>query len=271
MKSTAEIVPLEREFIPDLKDLPPPEWNHDIVEFMNRYLGTEPFHAVVARAGDKIIGVGNILITGRRSWLGNIIVHPDFRRRSIGTRITRILMDHAALSRCDTINLMATMIGQKLYRTLGFKKATTYLFYRGGQTPPPGKNADIRPICGEDLDELFTMDLAVTGEDRRFMLEGHVDTGYVIRHAGTIRGFYLPDMGNGMIIANDPGAGLDLLRLKHSSGDRSSVFPEENRAASKLLLSCGFTEYDRSARMCLGKKYSWKPEGVYCRIAGYIG
>ena len=271
MKPAVHIEPLDKAYIPGLKELPPPEWNHDIVEFMNTYLGNEFFHAIVARAGGETIGVGNVFITGKRAWLGNIIVHPSCRRRHIGTRITTMLMERAARSRCGTVNLMATAVGKKLYSTLGFTNATTYLFYKGGLTPPPEGDAHIRPIDKNDCDGVFALDSAVTGEDRRFMLCGHAEKGYVYERTDGIRAFYLPDMGNGMIISDDTEAGLELLKLKHSTGDRISVFPEENRAASELLLGCGFIEYDRSSRMCRGEDYRWNPENVFCRIAGYIG
>jgi N-acetylglutamate synthase-like GNAT family acetyltransferase len=271
MKSTVKILPLERVFINDLRDFPPQEWNFDIVKFMNTYYGNQYFHTIIAKIKNEIVGVGSIFLTGKSSWLGNIIVRPDHRRNRIGHKITQYLIDYALSLQCETINLIATEIGQKLYSTLGFNENTKYLFYRGGKTFSSFDNTNIKPIQAADLQDIYEIDSSITGDIRQFMLDMYSSNGYVYKINNKITGFYLPDLGSGVIIAYDIDAGLELMRLKHCNENHESIFPEENTMASDLLLSNNFTEYFSATRMSLGKKYSWKPERIFCRIAGYIG
>jgi GNAT superfamily N-acetyltransferase len=271
MESVLQIVPLERAFIHDLRDFPPQEWNFDIVKFMNMYHGNKYFHAVVVKIKNEIVGIGCIFLTGKSSWLGTIIVRPDHRRKNIGRRITQYLMDFSNSSQCHSINLIATDIGKTLYSSLGFKEITQYLFYKGGKTFRSCNNTNIAPINSADLDEISEIDQSITGDMRRFMLEMFSSGGFVYKTNNKITGFYLPDLGNGVILANDSDAGLELLRLKHAIENRNSVFPEENIMASDLLRSNGFTEYFTATRMSFGKEYTWKPGCIFSRIAGYIG
>jgi hypothetical protein len=57
------------------------------------------------------------------------------------------------------------------------------------------------------------IDKKTSGEDRLFHFHDHLQTGYVYDNDGTVEGFYLPTLGDGLIIANKSSAGMELLNF----------------------------------------------------------
>ena len=90
------------------------------------------------------------------------------------------------------------------------------------------------------------------------------------RDNGTVSGFYLPDLGEGLVIAENDQAGFELMRVRLSRSNKATV-PAPNTAGIAFLEQLGFREVRRSTRMVLGAPYSWKPERIYSRIAGNLG
>ena len=86
-----------------------------------------------------------------------------------------------------------------------------------------------------------------------------------------VRGFYLPDLGGGLVIALDAEAGVALLDYKLSQGTATVVIPSANAVARDLLVQRGFSEYASAPRMVLGPEVAWKAELVFSRGAGYCG
>ncbi|MBL0009542.1 MAG: GNAT family N-acetyltransferase [Saprospiraceae bacterium] len=79
----------------------------------------------------KIAGTGTAIIHHDVAWLAHIIVHPDFRNQGIGKLITESLVKMAHAKSCDTLYLLATELGEPVYRKIGFETETEYLFFKG--------------------------------------------------------------------------------------------------------------------------------------------
>jgi predicted GNAT family N-acyltransferase len=271
MSLNIEIKPLQKYQVQALENLPPKEWNFNIIEFLNKFYEKEYFHAVIAINKNQIIGCGNILLTGNSSWLGNIIVDSNYRRNHIGKNITEYLINYSYKMKCETINLIATEIGQLLYSTLGFKNISEYKFYKDGINQNIYNDTNIHIINNNDLESIIKIDKYITGEDRSYIYQNNNDFGYVYKSNNEIIGFYYPNIGNGVIIALDKKAGVSLLSFKHMKENIFSVLPKENIEAVQYLKLNGFNEYFSAVRMRLGKELPWNPEGIFCRIAGWIG
>jgi GNAT superfamily N-acetyltransferase len=270
---TVAVRQLRRDEFPALKNFPPESWNFDLCGFMELHFGEPYFYPIVAVARERIVGVANGIMNGKTGWLGNIIVPPEFRKRGIGRALTTNLIDFFNGGKCETQLLIATDMGEPLYRKCGFRTTAEYLFFKGGQLSGPPADPNIRQIRPEDYAKIIRLDERITGETRKPLLEKFFPTGWVysVSSSDEIKGFYLPGLGAGLILAADNGAGLALLHLKLCRTDSPAVVPEGNASAVRFLLENGFTQYLKAPRMALGKERDWKPNGVFGRAGGYCG
>ena len=73
-----------------------------------------------------------------------------------------------------------------------------------------------------------------------------------------------------MIIADDPDAGIELMKFRMSS-ETDAIFPIENKAAFEFYSEMKANYKKTSRRMRYGKKRIWHPEHLYNRIGGMLG
>lgn len=113
-----------REFelndIEQVRHLQPKGWD-DIKHFF-RFFHEQSFcHPVVAIVNHKIVGVANGILNSGTGWLSHIIVDHDYRRRGIGYQLTEHIMEFLSSYGCKTQLLIATELGEPVYRKFGFK------------------------------------------------------------------------------------------------------------------------------------------------------
>lgn len=268
-----EIRELTSTDLPLLKDFAPRDWNIDLSLVFRRHLGQPYFHPIVAELDGVLVGCGNGLVQGNAGWLGNIIVLPEYRGRGVGTALTEELIAVFRAQRILHQVLIATSLGEGIYRSLGFQAVSNYVFFaRQTALPSTGPLSNIRPLEPRDEDALFALDRTVTGESRAEFLRRYLDRARVhLNPSGRLDGYYLPALGTGLLIAANDIAGLALLRYKITHGGDVSVVPEQNRVVLDFLRAHGFVETSRAPRMALGSDVTWQPEHVYCRGSGFCG
>jgi ribosomal protein S18 acetylase RimI-like enzyme len=264
---------LESAEIHLLKDFPPEQWHFDFPAFLSLHMGYTYFKAIVATVKGQIVGVGHAIIHPPAAWLGNIIVLPEFRNRGIGSAITRELIGICRARGCRSLLLISTQQGQNIYQKLGFKVSTHYIFYQTGQKFKSITDDSINQMSSEDLTDIFRLDRLITGENRSELIARFCQTGWLYRDTKTasMAGFYLPDLGNGLIIADNDTAGLALLRFSIQTQAKTTVVPEENSSARHFLLERDYREVQALPRMILGEEVVWKPQNIYSRGSGYCG
>ena len=79
----------------------------------------------------------------------------------------------------------------------------------------------------------------------------------------------MPDLGDGVVLATENKAGIELLKYKHSAKKCISILPEENEMGNQFFENNGFDLYNQAYRMVYGKEVNWKPKSVFCRIGGF--
>jgi GNAT superfamily N-acetyltransferase len=220
---------------------------------------------------NRIAGIGTAIIHNEVAWLGHIIVHPDFRSRGIGRFITQALVDLVESKNCSTIYLIATDMGEPVYKKIGFETETEYVFFKDiVPNPDWGSSPNILPYSPAYKDQIAALDKLVSNEHRMFHLEQFVADGFVHLTNNTINGFYLPTFGDGLVLATKLSAGLDLLKLRLASKD-NACFPIDNTDAMEFMHSNSFKEFRKASRMRLGEKRDWSPQYIYNRIGGNLG
>jgi len=263
---------LESE-IHQLQNFPPKDWTLDLPRLFSFHFGHSYFYPIVAEVDGRIVGCGIGIIQGAVSWLGTIIVLPEYRRQGIGNKITSNLIDYGRNKGCTSQLLTASEMGEPVYRKLGFEINATYVFYKRESISPTLHISNVREMRQEDFLTVRELDKEVIGEDRFQFIERFLSTGWIYAKdtsTGTA-GVYLPDLGGGLIIARNADAGLELMKLRLNHGKTTAVVPETNTIAREFLTSEGFQEYRRSPRMILGNAVNWQPTMMYNRPTGYCG
>jgi creatinine amidohydrolase/Fe(II)-dependent formamide hydrolase-like protein/ribosomal protein S18 acetylase RimI-like enzyme len=116
------------------------------------------------------VNYGNIL-----SWIGMVIVDPEYRRMGIASR----LMNHAikSLADCKIIKLDATPEGNTVYNKLGFVDEYTLSRMTGtGFLSDIKSNNTVRLMTSVDLIEINKMDIDIFGVERSNVINHLYDT-----------------------------------------------------------------------------------------------
>lgn len=262
------IEPLTEADLQYIPELQPEGWS-DILPHIMFYVSSAFCSPVKVTADGTIVGIGTTIVHGRTAWLAHIIVHRDYRNRGIGQFITQHLIDSLHETPCETVLLIATTLGEPVYKKIGFQKETEYIFLRDGAISPETPSGVVL-FSDRYVREMLDLDRKISGEDRQELLIPHIASAHLFVNDGSLLGYYLPDLGDGLVIAGTPEAGLALL-IRRSMREKKFVLPLENTAGIEFLFRHGYQEYSRGARMWLGKKLVWHAEMLYNRIGGNLG
>ena len=269
--STINIQPVQLSDIDSLVWLQPPDWKEDIRPHFNYYYNSAFCDPVKFIREDKIVGVGTTFKHRNSAWLAHIIVHPEFRNRGIGKMITDSLVRSLDKRKYKTIYLIATELGYPVYLKSGFVPESEYAHF---EFEPGNKKHDISPLIIPYEDkyksEIFELDRVTSGEFREVMLNGSIQNSFIFLSNGKVSGAYFPKLGDGLIIADEPEAGIELMKFRLQS-ETDAIFPAENKAAFEFCCNIGANHVKNSKRMRLGKRRIRLPEYLYNRIGGQIG
>jgi hypothetical protein len=115
------------------------------------------------------------------------------------------------------------------------------------------------------------LDAQISGEDRARLLAPHLETAKITVDQNHLTGYYLPSLGEGLIVAETPEAGAALMSEKYRGGEARAVLPQENEAGISFLSKNGFIQFLTGSRMHLGAEITWQPSKIYNRIGGNLG
>jgi GNAT superfamily N-acetyltransferase len=235
-----------------------------------RFYCTSPFcHPLKATIDDKLVGIGTAIIHGTTAWLAHIIVHKDHRKAGVGTTITQSLMHLVRQKGCETVLLIATALGEPVYKKIGFEIEARYVFLDHGN-PPESSDKNVIGFNERYREALLKLDNLVSGEYREKLLTDHLpDTKLFVQEA-ELKGFYIPTLGEGLIISSDPVAGIELMKCK-SKLNKMFCIPLDNIAGIKFLEQHGYQRIREASRMVYGKKITWDGSRIYGRIGGNLG
>lgn len=266
-----EIRRIRKDELSIIRDLPPPDWNLNLQEVYDQHFNKDYFYPVITLVDSEIVGTGIAVVNDNSTWLGTIIVKENFRNRGIGRAITNNLINYSKSKDIDKIILTASKLGLPVYRKIGFEHDINYLFFK---TDNPVKidivSKKISKITENEYIRILELDFAITGERRGTLLSGFLKTGFKYKDK-IVEGYFLPDFGTGLIIADSATAGIELLKFR-LSGDSSAIcIPETNSFAIGYLKSIGYYQFLFSPRMYLNRNVNWDSGKVYLRGCGYLG
>lgn len=265
-----KIQPLEDRDINFISELQPEGWQ-DITPTIKFYISSHFCYPIKVIFNKNIVGMGAAIIHNGTAWLAHIIVHPTYRNQGIGKLITETLVESIQSKRCSTIYLIATDLGEPIYKKVGFETETEYLFFKDIKTSGTfWTSENIIPFSDDLKSQIFNLDQEISGEDRMVQLEQHLPGGLVYLQNSSVKGFYLPTFGEGLIIAITTSAGQELMKLRLITKD-NAVFPTDNVIATEYMYQNNLKEFKTAKRMRLGEKRNWKPSNIYNRVGGNLG
>jgi len=265
-----KIESFQADDLKSLSDIQPPDWT-DIIPHYRFYLSSLYCLPYKIKEGELLLAVGTIVLHEDTAWLAHIVVHPLHRKRGIGKLFTAALIDQIDSNHYKTIYLMATPMGEPVYRQVGFEPETEHLYFNEGRpftqyTIPVG----IMPYNEQYQEPLLLMDKKVSGESRAIRLNEHLSDAWVFVSNGEFKGYYMPGLSEGLVVALDEIAGLQLMQfrlLNHAL----AILPVDNTAAARFLDQQGYKVFRKARRMRLGEYRTWHPAYIYNRVSGQIG
>jgi hypothetical protein len=258
---------LTQQDLGEIASVQPEGWP-DISPYFNFYTHSNFCRPIKIVLDKRIVGVGNAIMHDKTAWLSHIIVDVQYRNRGFGALITKSLIAIVHGQKIPTILLIATKSGEPVYRKVGFEKETEYQSYV--QDKKLIFDDQSVPFSASYEKQMLDLDKKISGESRNTLLASHLQHARLIIHDNTLKGFYLPTLGEGMIMADEDEAGIKLLQVKHREIQRTAI-PVNNRVAHQFLLAHGFSEGFKGTKMFLGKPIRCCPEKNFSRIGGNLG
>jgi GNAT superfamily N-acetyltransferase len=242
-------------------------WNQTPDDW-RRFLAMEPDGCYVAEWSGQCAGTATTIVYGSTvAWIGMVLVHPDYRRRGVGTALLKRCIEYLRARGVRSIKLDATPAGRPVYEGLGFKDEWPLARWEFTIPRPQSANPDarIRDWREPDARLVDRFDAAAFGASRRRLLQalvpqsrcalvfevapGQID-GYGLLRKG-VRACYL-----GPVAATSTEAGLGLVEVLVSRCEGERVYwdiPDANTAAVEWARQRGFTLQRPLMRMYLGE------------------
>lgn len=264
-----EIKPININDLLTLSPLQPEGW-FDIIPRFDFYLRSSFCFPIKVIVNNEIAGVGSVVVHNDVAWFAHVIVHSDYRCKGIGLQIVKTLVEIAKENHCLTTYLIATDLGEPVYQKVGFIVETEYLVYKNVTKKEYAISDSIYLYEEKDKGHIIALDRDVSGESRMIHIEEHLAGCRVYKQNDELEGYYIPTLGEGLIIANSEIAGIELLKL-HLKQNERVVIPKNNHAAQKFLEETGFGEMNVIKRMRLGEERKVQFAKIYNRIGGNVG
>lgn len=251
-------------------------WNQTESDWRG-YLEFEPDGCFLAEADGRCAGTATtIRYENRFGWIGMVLVHPDFRRFGIGTKLLRAAIDYLQQRGVAAVKLDATPMGKKVYVPLGFVDEYEMSRYEG--VVPAGVRAPprVQSMTERDLAEVAAFDAPIFGAPREHVLRSMHSRKpglcFVVREAGAVRGYLFAREGRialqiGPWEAADAATAEDLLHALFARIAGRRLFADVlhlNSTACALMQRHGFSIQRSLTRMYLGEnRHPGTPERVF--------
>jgi GNAT superfamily N-acetyltransferase len=221
---------------------------------------------VIESDGTVVGTVATLSFAQGFSWIAMILVDPAMRGRGIGTDLIQEALTILKDEQC--IGLDATEAGGRIYRNHGFKeeyrinrlvaKAPSKFFCIEGNA--------CRPICDDDLEDIFALDKEVYGADRSGLLRSlfarNPEYAWMSRIGRTAGGYVFGRHGYhhehvGPLVAGSETIARELFSCCAARGEGRSLVvdvPDDFKNWTRWLEDAGFAMERSFARMYRGSR-----------------
>lgn len=261
---------LQAQDIERLPHIQPPTW-YDIRPIHQYYKQAPHCMTYKAEEENEMVGVGTVIYHDDVAWLAHILVHENHRRKGIGQTISEYLLQKALDKGIKTIYLIATDMGAPVYSKIGFRVEIEYVVYKDFEWDKSQLiSPHIKPYSDTYKEALIEMDKTISKENRIDDLCLYLSTGYVYVNNTDVKGFYLPEFGEGLIVAKDTTSGQALM-TKRLMDNSTAVFPQSNTSAIAFMEELDVKLSGTIRRMYYGEPRDVDFSKIYNRIGGNLG
>ncbi|MBH55285.1 MAG: hypothetical protein CMI18_13205 [Opitutaceae bacterium] len=230
-------------------------------------LNHDPELCLIASYNHKVVGsVTAISYENHIVWIGMMLVDYDHRKRGIGNKLFRELLE--LLQGCRVIKLDASPAGNPIYRKFGFIEELQLQRLIANQVQQSGSvNTDcqVRPIQDSDLEMVVEIDRKILGVKRKelmhFLFQVRGAGGYLAVRDNSVMGILGTRQGSlykqiGPVYAESKEAAMALVSTALSNVSGSPVTLDIHSANTEFrdwLYEMGFEPQRPFHRMFLEK------------------
>jgi ribosomal protein S18 acetylase RimI-like enzyme len=239
-------------------------WVSETLASFEAFYLHDPNGCLLAEYSGCPIGVCIATPYGRSGFIGELIVHPEARRKGVGAALLNRAVEYLRQHRVETVYLDGVVQAVPLYERNGFRKVCRSLRFSG--TLEGRMHPDVRPMQASDLSAVFALDRQAFGADRSFFLARRLELFpelcQMMIEDDKLVGFILGRCGEGWaaagpwVLAQGAHQPIRLLESLASTAGNVSVsigVLETNHESVALIHSLGFTlREDSPWRMALG-------------------
>ncbi len=247
------------------------------------FLQHSPGACMVATFQDQIVGTVTTIRYGHSfSWIGMVLVDPDFRRKGIGQQLLQEALQ--LLQSEETVKLDATPAGREVYLKLNFVDEYPLSRMNMLHADEIFHPTTARAIHKEDLPNLIEFDSKIFGANRasllNWMWEKAPQFAFLIEAENEIKGYSMGRYGHdfmhiGPIIAENTSVAKNLVIAALSKCAGSPVILDVLHFEPEwlgLLKEIGFTEQRNFIRMFRGtNRFRGVPENQFAIIGPEFG
>lgn len=237
-------------------------WNQTLADWQRLLLDAPQGCFCIRDQGRVIATVTTTRYQRSLGWIGMMLVHPDYRRRGLATRLMRVAIEHLTEQGVCTLRLDATPQGRPLYEQLGFRVLQTWsrCLVADSQIPSVAPAEDLPnslPAVGTIRldDRSLALDRQAFGADRSALLTRLAADSQTLIDPG---GYAMLRPGRtawhlGPVIARDPDAAERLVQtlLTPRPGPVMWDMPGDHPSAAGLANRLGFQPIRTLYRMTL--------------------
>jgi len=245
------------------------QWD-DTRNDINRMFSYEPDGCFIAEVNREPVGHVFSISYGRLGWIGLLIVRAEYRKKGVGTLLTKKAINYLLNCGVKTMKLEAVPTIVNLYRGLGFVDEYDSLRFMGVSREITSlSNRCVKSLKKEEVTELAKFDVEYFGANRIKVLGGlcrnspqlcfvsYTDAeivGYLMCRK-TETGYRI---GPWVCNPENSQAARELL-MECMNTIRKNVklyvgVPVVNKAAVEILHDFNFEQYSKSIRMYFGEK-----------------
>lgn len=226
-----------------------------------RLLRYEPQGCFAADVDGTLVGTVTTTSYGSElAWIGMMLVHPDFRRQGIATRLMNRALDYLRDRQVRCIKLDATPEGQQVYEKIGFRSEWTLRRWMRASTDQPAVDLEDHPYeTGHGvLVPYLALDRKSFGVDRQSWLLNLLPDSLIQcqpRAIGMLRRGYLASYLGPMVASRLEDARSVVSKLCDETGD--PIFwdiPDQNQPAIEIAEAFNFRPVRHLVRMWTGSE-----------------
>jgi len=257
-------------------------WNYAKKD-IQRMLSYNPSGCFVAEINGKRAGHVFSVTYGTLGWVGLLIVRAEYRRKGIGTALTKEAINHLLTSGVETVRLEAVSEIATIYRKLRFVDEYDSLRFLGvGRKIGSATNSNVKLLKKETMKEIAEFDTEYFGANRIKVLSSlyrdHPKLCFVSYSESKLVGYIMCRkaekgyrVGPWVCNPENAQAAKELLTkcMKTIEEDAKLYVgvPAVNKKAAEILQDFGFEQYSKSIRMHFGKEFNERASGIFS-IAG---